>query len=341
MSHVKLTPRDRDHSCGLARRGGSADAPRAGGTQGELHGRSRVPAVAADGTTRTRYESARVQSFSEWWQMPLLVLVCVLVLAFVGLMYRRDSVELKPGIGILLAVLRLAAFGGLLLMYLDIQKRTETKVVHNSRVVLLVDTSLSMSRVDADDAAAGAASAGGTVPAADRSGDAARSMNSVCSIACARRTMWRSIRIRFRSRRIATLPKVSAARAIQRLMRPPRRTARTARTRSIGAHELEPQGARNATRPVGAADHQRRARRAAFGRRGVQRRRAKRRRRCRGRHQSGPGSENSRAHRRHRFAQPPTNVRVSDLVAPPRAYPGDSFPSHRLSAIARTDRAAA
>src|SRR5690606_24537943 len=97
-----------------------------------------------------RYESARVQSFTEWWQMPLMIGACVLVLAFVAYMYRRDSVELRPGIGILLALLRLAAFAGLLLAFLDIQRRTETKVVHNSRVLLLVDGSLSMARVDSE-----------------------------------------------------------------------------------------------------------------------------------------------------------------------------------------------
>ncbi len=112
----------------------------------------------AEALTRTRYELARVESFSEWWQMPLLVLVCVVVLVYVAYLYRRDSVELKPGIGFLLMFLRLAAFCGILLAYLDVQKRTETKVVHNSRVLLLVDTSLSMARADADESTTGAPS---------------------------------------------------------------------------------------------------------------------------------------------------------------------------------------
>jgi hypothetical protein len=125
-------------------------------------------ASAADALSRIRYESTRLQSFSEWWQTPLLVLVCVLVLVFVAYMYRRDSVELKPGIGVLLALLRLAAFVGLLLMYLDIQRRSETKVIHNSRAILLVDTSLSMSRVDSDDLAAASSSSGSSVTAQPR-----------------------------------------------------------------------------------------------------------------------------------------------------------------------------
>jgi hypothetical protein len=91
-----------------------------------------------------------LQSFDEWWQKPLLVTVCVLVVAFVIYMYRRDSVELRRGVGVFLAVLRLAAFAGLLVNYLDLQKRTEKLVVHNSQVAVLIDTSVSMSRADSD-----------------------------------------------------------------------------------------------------------------------------------------------------------------------------------------------
>ncbi len=56
------------------------------------------------GDSRIRYEVSRVQSFTDWWQMPLLVAVCAVVLSFVVYMYRRDSVELKPGFGVLLVV---------------------------------------------------------------------------------------------------------------------------------------------------------------------------------------------------------------------------------------------
>ncbi len=125
----------------------------AAGAAAALAQKSGELAGASSALSRTRYELARLQSFSEWWQMPLLALVCLLVLAYVAYLYRRDSVELNRGVGVLLVVLRLAAFGGLLLAYLDVQKRTETKVVHNSRVLLLVDTSLSMARVDGNEPA--------------------------------------------------------------------------------------------------------------------------------------------------------------------------------------------
>ena len=86
-----------------------------------------TPVAVVDSLTRTRYEATRLQSFIEWWQMPVLVLCCVIVLVFVAYMYRRDSVELRPGVGVLLALLRLAAFAGVLLMFLDVQKHTRNE----------------------------------------------------------------------------------------------------------------------------------------------------------------------------------------------------------------------
>src|ERR1700751_2095179 len=76
--------------------------------------------------------------------MPLLVLACLAVVAFVVWMYRRDSVELRPGVGVFLAVMRLAAFVGLLLFYLGLEKGADQKEVQNSRALVLVDTSISM-----------------------------------------------------------------------------------------------------------------------------------------------------------------------------------------------------
>ena len=99
-------------------------------------------------SVRTVYDLTTLQSFTEWWQFPLLIAVCIAVLGFVVYMYHRDSVELRPGFGVLLAVLRIAAFAGVLIVYLGLQQRSERTVVNNSRVVLLVDTSLSMREQD-------------------------------------------------------------------------------------------------------------------------------------------------------------------------------------------------
>ncbi|REK09430.1 MAG: hypothetical protein DWQ37_18505 [Planctomycetota bacterium] len=99
--------------------------------------------------TRTTYELARLQGYTERWHYLVLAAVCAAVVAFAVWMYRRDSVELRRGTGALLLGLRLLALGGLLVFYLQPEKRTERKVVHNSRALVLVDTSLSMGLHDA------------------------------------------------------------------------------------------------------------------------------------------------------------------------------------------------
>ena len=111
---------------------------------------SLIVPIFADTALRTKYEWSRLQGLNDWWQKPLLVVVCLLVVGFVAYMYRRDSAELRRGVGVILALLRIAAFAGLLLNYLDLQKRTETLVVQNSQVAVLIDTSVSMSRADSE-----------------------------------------------------------------------------------------------------------------------------------------------------------------------------------------------
>src|SRR5207245_2539255 len=69
-------------------------------------------------------------------------------------MYRRDSVELRLGVGWFLAIMRLAAFGGLLIVYLDLQKWSDQKEIQNSRVLVLTDTSISMGLPATDSPAA-------------------------------------------------------------------------------------------------------------------------------------------------------------------------------------------
>ena len=295
------------------------------GPQGELTAgiSDRATGSAADGATRTRYESVRTQSFSEWWQMPVVVLACAAVLLFVALMYRRDSVELKPGIGVLLAVLRLAAFAGLLLMYLDIERRTEVKVIHNSRVVLLVDTSLSMSRVDADDAGVGAASANGT-GSGRRIDQVSGALEQGALLDALRRTHdVEVIRFDSDSRRIASLqkfPRYDAAKddaaadgatknadkidwraeldpqgGETRIGQAVRQIIDQERGVPLSAIVLFSDGGQNAGVDVAAAIKTAQDAKVPV-------------------HAIGIGSPNR-----------PTNVRVADLVAPPRAYPGDSF----------------
>jgi len=97
--------------------------------------------LLADGLERTVFELGRIQSNVDWL-LPVAVLAALAV--FVVFVYRADCVELGPLKATLLVTLRMAAFVGLFIMYLQPGWRTEQEVVHPSRVILLVDTSLSM-----------------------------------------------------------------------------------------------------------------------------------------------------------------------------------------------------
>ncbi|MEX0713223.1 MAG: hypothetical protein WD278_12785 [Pirellulales bacterium] len=103
--------------------------------------------TSAESTLRTSFEWGRIQAPSDWL-LPLVVSAAVL--AYVWFMYRRDSAELSAPVGVLLTGLRMAAFVGLLVVYLEPQWRNERDQVYNSRVLLLADTSLSMGLVDHD-----------------------------------------------------------------------------------------------------------------------------------------------------------------------------------------------
>ena len=66
--------------------------------------------LLAESASHTFYRLARLQSMSEWWHGLLLVAVCAAIVAYVVVMYWRDSAELSRGVGWSLAVLRLLAF---------------------------------------------------------------------------------------------------------------------------------------------------------------------------------------------------------------------------------------
>ena len=58
--------------------------------------------LAEAAATRTTYDFERWQSFGERWHVLALLAVCAAVLVFVASLYRRDSVELRPGLGLVL-----------------------------------------------------------------------------------------------------------------------------------------------------------------------------------------------------------------------------------------------
>ena len=95
-----------------------------------------------------RITSGLIDGFSQWWQMPALVLGLAAVAVFVIWMYRRDAAELPPGMGLVLAALRLGALAALAAAYLDFERTAEHEIVFPSRVAVLVDSSASMTLRD-------------------------------------------------------------------------------------------------------------------------------------------------------------------------------------------------
>ena len=101
--------------------------------------------LLAEGVSRSTFEWGRIQSNADW--IPPIGL-CLAIMLFVRYMYRRDAVELPLLLSWLLTALRTAVFFGLLIIYLQPQWRMEREIVRNSKVALLVDTSMSMGLSD-------------------------------------------------------------------------------------------------------------------------------------------------------------------------------------------------
>ena len=97
------------------------------------------------GQTRVLYQWLRLEQLDQWWHWAVLVGVVVVVLLFSGYWYRRDSEEHRRPVGWALLLLRLAALAGILLYFMQFDRRTEKRIVRDSRVAILVDKSLSMS----------------------------------------------------------------------------------------------------------------------------------------------------------------------------------------------------
>jgi len=104
--------------------------------------------LAASERVQHRITSGLIDSFSQWWQMPALVVALAAIAAFVLWMYRRDAAELPRGMGLVLATLRLGAIAAVAAAYLDFERTAEHEIVFPSRVAVLVDSSASMTLRD-------------------------------------------------------------------------------------------------------------------------------------------------------------------------------------------------
>lgn len=104
------------------------------------------------GGSRVVYEFARLRDFdNERLLIAGIIAVAVGLMLLITYLYRRDTVELPKSIGMLLALLRCVALGGLLLFFLGIERRTTREIVHPSQVAVLVDVSQSMGLSDSDE----------------------------------------------------------------------------------------------------------------------------------------------------------------------------------------------
>lgn len=99
-------------------------------------------------TQRTFLDLQPIFPMGEWWKLFVCILVVLVFLAFIVFMYRREAIHIPRGLAVLLASLRSIALLGILLFILNPMLRSETRLTKNSRVAVLVDTSLSMGLKD-------------------------------------------------------------------------------------------------------------------------------------------------------------------------------------------------
>jgi len=135
-----------------------------------------IPLLAATESVQHRISSGLLDGFSQWWQLPALVIVVLLLAGLSLVIYRRDSAELPGAVAALLVVLRLGALAALLAAYLDLRRTAEHEIVYPSRVAVLVDSSASMTL---EDAAAEPAAVGDPADGPARTTGRSRSSRSV------------------------------------------------------------------------------------------------------------------------------------------------------------------
>lgn len=273
---------------------------------------AQADAGGALAASRTYFEWGRVQSAGDWF-LPFLALA--VVIAYVIWMYRRDSVELHPAVSVLLSTLRVLTFVGLLVIYLQPQWRTEKVSARNSRVLLAMDTSLSMGLIDESALGAAAASRQDEVIKALSQGELLQKLRQTHDVTV--------VRFDQQLERVATLPKLTAKQAPSKgkskqdvnserpvdwsaVLAPRGTETRLGQSlrQAINDERLTPglsgvvvfsDGGQNVGIEPSAAIELAKQIKVPI-------------------HAVGLGSDRQ-----------PVNVRISDLIAPTRAYPGDSY----------------
>ncbi len=100
---------------------------------------------ATSASSQVIYEFSRASTLEGWWVWALLIAIIGLLVHLCLWLYRRDVHELPQGIRWTLMVMRLTTIVALVFLFFDLQRRTQQMVTRPSEVVILVDTSQSMS----------------------------------------------------------------------------------------------------------------------------------------------------------------------------------------------------
>lgn len=108
------------------------------------------PPLLAAAEIRHRLESRLLAGYDDWWQGPATIAAVAAIVAVVAWTYRRDAAELPAARAAALAALRLAALAAVAVGLLGVERVAEHEVVLPSRVAVLVDSSASMSLPAAD-----------------------------------------------------------------------------------------------------------------------------------------------------------------------------------------------
>lgn len=108
-----------------------------------------IPSLATAATATQHHLVSRLfDGPGEWWQPPAALAAAAAVVTVVLWLYRRDSAELNRPLTLLLAALRLTTLVTVAVALFDLERIAEHELVVPSRVVVLVDSSASMSLLD-------------------------------------------------------------------------------------------------------------------------------------------------------------------------------------------------
>lgn len=110
-------------------------------------GLSAANSGAAAGKVQSTFEFGRLVNFAAW-EWLLLIAAIVAVISVVIYFYLRDTIEIGRGKAIFFIMLRVIVYGGLLWVFLQPQNRRTHEEVVKSKVIVLIDTSLSMAKKD-------------------------------------------------------------------------------------------------------------------------------------------------------------------------------------------------